>query len=574
MRIESIRSYLGANVVHPGPAVVLTVNTEPGDEKATSRVFQLAFETLCDLGIAPRHAAHRRETTSHNHHFIFETDHEIATSHLLEHCLENDFPTQAQLIKALELRAPGLTTEALSLRADAVRAGIPAFKVEKQTELQIGHGRKLRRVRIDDAAALRSLHREILLQDSEAFRIPIVSITGTNGKTTVTRMIAHILANAGLRVGTTSTEGILIGDDCIKTGDLSGPRSALKVLSDSSVEAAVLETARGGIVRAGLGYDHADVAVLTNIHPDHLGQDGIRRIEDLVRIKRVVTGAVRRGGTLVLNADDPKTMELLSRGDFLGYSRYVTLFSMDALNPIVAGHLAGGGRAVFLKEQWIIASHGREEQLALRSCDVPASFGGSARFQLSNAAAAIAAVLALKMPMPCIASGMRAFRNNQQNRGRNNLFQLSNGYLLVDYGHNPEAIRAIGEMVSSWKMARSVCILGLPGDREDSILRESAITAAKYFEKVILREEVDLRGRRHGEVPQLALTAIREHFPRNKASIILEESDALHSVAKEMRPGDVTVHFFDQWEKVQAVLHSFNAESLVDLSFEGIRVAS
>jgi cyanophycin synthetase len=240
-------------------------------------------------------------------------------------------------------------------------------------------------------------------------RIPVISVTGTNGKTTVARMIAHVLASTGLRVGLTTSDGIWIGGERITEGDTTGPRSARAVLSDPTVEAAVLETARGGITRRGLGYDWSDVAVLTNIQPDHFGQDGIESLEDLVFIKSLVAERVRDGGTLILNADDERLARLLEIPRVAEGEKRVAYFSLRAEHVVLRKPTGVGGAAYFVREGFVVEAVGQNRSRVLRLADVPATLGGAAEFQAANVLACVAACRARGVARERIAAALETF---------------------------------------------------------------------------------------------------------------------------------------------------------------------
>ncbi len=250
-------------------------------------------------------------------------------------------------------------------------------------------------------------------------RIPIVTITGTNGKTTTTRMIGHILAETGQTVGMTTTDGIWLGGECIAQGDTTGPQSARVVLSDPAVDVAVLETARGGIVRRGLGYDWADVAVMTNVQPDHIGQDGIRSVEDLVRIKRLTLERVRPGGVLVLNADDPQTARL-AQTPHIVHDHQVVLFSMGENRRLIRQHLQAGGTAYVLRGGWLVEAVGSRQTRLTRAEQIPVTLNGTAEFNIANALAAAAAARALDVPADAVSAALLGF-DSSRNPGRAHL---------------------------------------------------------------------------------------------------------------------------------------------------------
>lgn len=255
-------------------------------------------------------------------------------------------------------------------------------------------------------------------------RVPIVSVTGTNGKTTTVRLIAHILRRAGLRVGMTSTDGVYIGGDLVHASDASGPRSAEMVLGDPSVQAAVLETARGGIVRRGLGYDRADVAVVTNISGDHLGTDGIETTDDLAAVKALVAEQIARRGQLVLNADDRRCAELARRPAVVDRDPVVRYFSLLPLNQVVTDHLRRGGIAYLVEDGWLTEAEGAMRTGLAHVHDVPQSWNGQAGFMVANLLAAVAAARALGVPAGDLRDALASFEPGRDNPGRMDVFRI------------------------------------------------------------------------------------------------------------------------------------------------------
>jgi cyanophycin synthetase len=398
-------------------------------------------------------------------------------------------------------------------------------------------------------------------------RIPIISITGTNGKTTVTRMIGHVLNESGLTVGLTTTDGIYIGGCCIAEGDTTGPHSAHMVLSDPSVEVAVLETARGGITRRGLGYDWSDVAVMTNIRPDHIGQDGIKTLDDLVYIKSLVAERVRDGGTLVLNADDEEVSRLLEIPRVRdGEKRAVYFSASESHLLLIKRHLDEGGTAYFVRDGWVIEAEGQVERRVLEVASVPATMAGTAKFQVSNVLAAVAACRAQGVAVEQIAASLGKFRSAEHNPGRSNLFRIaSGGYVMLDYGHNPDAFAAICQMASQWEGRRVTGIITVPGDRDDSLIKESGRIAARGFHRLIIREDEDKRGRECGEVARLLCEAAASEAPERECRIVLDESEALRDELRHLKDGDVVVMFYDKLEPLLRVLDSFNARPVTTI---------
>jgi cyanophycin synthetase len=399
---------------------------------------------------------------------------------------------------------------------------------------------------------------EMLYPGGSDGRIPVISITGTNGKTTVTRMIGHVLAQTGQMVGVTTTDGIYLGDRRIVEGDTTGPHSARTILSDPAVEVAVLETARGGIVRRGLGYDWSDISVMTNISPDHIGQDGIESVEDLVYIKSLVAERVREGGTLILNADDEHLSRLMENPRVAKLPKRVVYFSLRENSPLVDSHLAAGNTAYILRDGFIIEANGQVELPLVRVADIPCTMGGAAEFQIANLLAAVAACRTYGVTGEHLRRSLEIFDSNY-NPGRANLYQVNGGYVMLDYGHNPEAFAAICRMAARWTDRRVTGIIGVPGDRDNTVVEAAGRVAARGFHRVIIKEDEDLRGRAKGEVAKLLCEAVNDESPETECRIVLDEVAALRSELEGMRDGQVVVVFFDRLEPVAKLLAEFGA---------------
>jgi cyanophycin synthetase len=391
-------------------------------------------------------------------------------------------------------------------------------------------------------------------------RIPIISVTGTNGKTTVTRMIGHVLSAAGLRVGMTTTDGIYIGGERVVEGDTTGPKSAGVVLSDPSVEAAVLETARGGIVRRGLGYDWSDVGVLTNIGEDHIGQDGIKSIEDVVFIKSLVAERVREGGTLILNADNEHLVKLVKSERVSKVPKTIVYFSLSEKNPVVRKHLRAGGTAYFTNQRALIEATGETRRTLAELSLLPVVMNGAADFQVANLLAAIAACRAQGVSQDVLLKSLINFSSFANNPGRANLYRLNGGHVMVDYGHNSDAFDAICRMASNWKDRRVTGIIGLPGDRDDKVLQHAARVAAKGFDRLIIREDYDRRGRAPGEVSSLLCDTAQKVSPAIECEIVVDEIDALRRAIDQMIKGEVIVVFYEKLQAIQQLLEELAAQ--------------
>ncbi|WP_437286261.1 cyanophycin synthetase [Sorangium sp. So ce406] len=401
---------------------------------------------------------------------------------------------------------------------------------------------------------------EMLYPPRTPSRIPIVSITGTNGKTTTTRMVGHILGATGATVGMTTTEGIYVGGHCVESGDTTGPGSARTILFDPTVDIAVLETARGGIVRRGLGYDWSDVAIMTNIGPDHLGQDGIESVDDLLWIKMVVAERVREGGTLVLNAEDPLLAAVPEHRRMKKLSRNIVFFSLDPSNAVLRDHVARGGTGYTLRDGAIVELQRGVELRIIRAADIPATFAGAALFQVANAMAAIAACRAQGVMVETIQRSLRTFEACTRNSGRMNLYQLEDNYVLIDYGHNPGAFRATCALAAQWEGRRITGIVSLPGDRSNALLEACACEIAEGgFHRIIAKDDDERRGRAPGEVPALLQRVVKEVRPGQLCQVVPEEREAVEHALATAEPGEVIVLFTEEASRMGEMLTRMGA---------------
>jgi cyanophycin synthetase len=397
-------------------------------------------------------------------------------------------------------------------------------------------------------------------------RIPIVSVTGTNGKTTTTRMIAHILRQAGMRTGMTCTDGVWIGDRCIIEADAAGPRSAEIVLDDSTVEVAVLETARGGIVRRGLGYDLADVAVVTNISADHLGDDGIDDIGELTDVKALVAEEIRTGGSVVLNADDPATAALAGRPRVREQAPTIRYFSLAGGGDLIEQHARSGGACYLLDDDQLTETSGGSRRTILRVADLPGAFGGRARHVVANALAAIAACRALGVSVKDIAQALATLTPAAANRGRGNVYAVTPGPsasaaaapVILDYGHNAAALRATGELVASVWGKGGTAAVTLPGDRRDDLIEESAAAIAAWFGRVVLYEDKDRRGRTPGEMRELIAAGLRQARPDTQIARADGPHEALR-LAVDLAAGGPVLFLYDKLDEAMPALAALGA---------------
>jgi cyanophycin synthetase len=395
---------------------------------------------------------------------------------------------------------------------------------------------------------------------SASGRIPIISVTGTNGKTTVTRMISHVLAATDKTVGMTTTDGTWVGDECLTQGDNSGPQSARAVLADPTVEVAVLETARGGIVRRGLGYDWADVAVITNIQEDHIGQDGIRDIEDIVHVKSLVAERVRDGGTLILNADNEPVSRFAERRRVQERPKQVVYFSLHPHHLLIKRHLMNGGTAYVVKDGWIVEAIGEGTEVPLvEIAGVPVTWQGLADFQVANVLAAVAACRAQGVTRAALVSALQTFGAASHNVGRANLYQVGHGHVLVDYGHNAGAFAAIGSFLSRVPGYHFTGVITVPGDRAAWLIAHAGRAAARVFHRVVLWEGDDLRGQEPGTVPRLLAEAIRTENPECECQITLDQQEAMETTMRHLQEGELAVLFYDSHAIIETLLRRYKA---------------
>jgi len=389
----------------------------------------------------------------------------------------------------------------------------------------------------------------------QSARIPVISVTGTNGKTTTARMIGHLLRQAGSRVGLACTDGVFVGGELVYAADASGPRSAEMVLDDPSVEAAVLETARGGIVRRGLGYDQADVGVVTNITADHLGDDGIDSIEELVHVKALVAEEIREGGSVVLNADDPLTAGLASRPAVLVRTPVIRYFSLTPGNEVIERHKAAGGTCYEVIDGALTETEGGEQRALLAVADLPGAFGGRAAHVVANALAAVAAARAAGVGVPDVCDALKTFCPATDNPGRGNVFRAGSSPIIVDYGHNAAALHATGSFVREAFGGAPVAAVTLPGDRRDDLLIKTAEAIAAWFGTVVLYEDSDKRGRLAGQMQELLGSALRSARPGIRCSVAENPVDALRA-AVELAAGGPVLFVY---EKLSLALDALTA---------------
>lgn len=408
---------------------------------------------------------------------------------------------------------------------------------------------------------------DMLYPSGSRHSIPIISITGTNGKTTTTRMVSHILQVHGMNVGMTSTGGVFINDKCVMKGDTTGPSSARIILSDKSVDAAVLETARGGIIRSGLGYDLSDVGVITNISQDHLGIDGIKTLDDLLHVKSLVVEAVKSNGCAVLNADDPIVVQAADR-----LKSNIIYFSRQEDNIIIHKHLVEGGIAVFLRNGYITISTGDGLVQSLHVSQIPATYGGRLEYNIENSLAAVSVAFAMKIPINTIEKALSSFYTDEhQNLGRFNIYNIKDFRVVVDYGHNIAGYLSISQALKKMDASRLIGVIGAPGDRDNDSIKTIGKISGETFNEIIIKEDKHLRGRNKGEVAKLLEHgALRGGMQKSDIIIIHDEVEALNYAMTRAQPGDLIIIFYEELEPILETIKKFANKFIREDKFQSI----
>jgi UDP-N-acetylmuramyl tripeptide synthase len=420
----------------------------------------------------------------------------------------------------------------------ARRTETPVLRVDDDSmQIQLGWGSKQRRLRAESDTAAGGAEAS---KPEIGGRIPVIAVTGTNGKTTPALMLALGVAQAGLRCGLTTTEGVYI--DGVRTfkGDCSGYWSARRVLASPDVDVAVLETARGGMLKRGLAFDRCDVGVVLNVSADHLGLDGIDTVRDLARVKGLVARVSSRA--VVLNAEDPYCVAMAGQ---LAPGVEVLYFSLDAEHPVLLRHLHAGGRAAYLQDGMLVLADGARRHALLPAAAMPAALGGHARYNIANGLAAAAALEANGFAPALTAAALGSFvSDSQTNPLRSNVFALPGGgaTLIVDYAHNPAAYAALGETARAMARGRVLGVVTAPGDRRDADLREVGAVCGSYFDALAVYESAR-RGRERGEAGRLITAGIADVADTETAWRQIDDvREALAYMLGQCAEGDVLVY--------------------------------
>ena len=389
---------------------------------------------------------------------------------------------------------------------------------------------------------------EEMFKPGDNGRIPVVAVTGTNGKTTTVRLIAHLLNASGLRTGVANTDGVYANGYQFDSGDCAGPQSAKRVLMHPNVDAAVLETARGGILREGLAFDRCQVAVVTNIGSgDHLGLNYISTVEDLAVLKRVIVRNVDPEGMAVLNANDPLVVEMAAKA-----TSAVTFFAVDPRTPALATHRAQGKRVLFVEDGHIVAVEGKF-QITVPLSNVPITRNGVLKFQVENVMAALAAGWALNISWDVMSQALSKFVSDASNvPGRFNMFDYKGAQVIVDFGHNADAIKAIVNAIEVFPAKRRSVVICGTGDRRDEDLRALTRNIGHAFDDVILFEDACQRGRADGEVIALLRQGLEGATRVSNIEDVYGEFKAIDRALEKLTPGDFCLILIDQIQESMA----------------------
>ncbi len=364
-------------------------------------------------------------------------------------------------------------------------------------------------------------------------KIPIVAVTGTNGKTTTTRLIAHIMKGVGYRVGYTTSDGIYVQNRMLEKGDCTGPKSAKFVLRDPTVDFAVLETARGGILREGLGFSECDIGIVTNITSDHLGLKGIQTIEQLARVKACVVENVSKDGFSVLNADDEHIMNMIE-----DIKSNIALFSMNEKNKRIVEHCKAGGIAAVYENGYITINKGGWKIRIEKVVDIPLTFSGRAVFMIQNVLPAALTAFLRNVKLEDIRLALQTFTPSPaQTPGRMNLFQFKDFEVMLDYAHNPSGMVAIGKFLEKTKGFPKVGVISGTGDRRDEDLIDLGKVGAEIFDEIIIRQDAQLRGRTPKMILSLLMEGIHSVDKKKPVKVVSTEKKAILNSIKEAKKG-------------------------------------
>lgn len=437
----------------------------------------------------------------------------------------------------------------LALQEAAARHGVPFLWDDN--EVSVGFGKTAITWPADQLPAPESIDWQNVAS------IPLGIVTGTNGKSTTVRLAASMLAAAGLRAGITSTDYIRVGDEILDRGDYSGPGGARTLLRHPQSEAVVLEVARGGLLRRGIGVERADGALITNIAADHLGEYGINTVADMAEAKFIVRRALSADAPLILNADDPESASLAAT-----LPNRIIWFGLDAGNPVLRVHLEKHGEAAYLSEGWLVLAKAGVARKIVQAKDIPITFGGAARYNISNALGAMALCHVLGVADEALATGLKAFSGDADvNPGRGNLFEKNGIRIFLDFAHNEHGIRAISETIKAFDADRHIVLMGQAGDRTDKDIGDfvAAVCGLKPWRLLVCGLPAYERGRQPGEVPELIRGfAIIEGVLEQAVTVFTSPVEGVKKALADAKDGDCLVLLaLTQRDEVLALIRSF-----------------
>lgn len=453
---------------------------------------------------------------------------------------------------------------ATTLGLDIAGIDVIAYDIAKRgaTVIEVNAAPGIRMHHNPDGGRARDAAGAILdyLMEGTDGRIPIVAVTGTNGKTTVTRLIAHIWRQTGMTIGMTSTGGIYRGEERIVEGDTTGPKSARRILADREVEGAVLETARGGIVRNGLAFDRCDIGIVTNVTDDHLGQDGITTLDALADVKSLIVETVKKSGYAIINADDAYAERMISRA-----GGTAVLVSMYGDNRLVRRYLGAGGIAFYLQGGTVWKAHADREEPIVSLREAPITLGGRADHQMQNCLIACAGAVMLGLDHEIVRDGILSFT---ENKGRMTMIDLGDITAILDYGHNPAGYLAVISTVRKLGAERLVGVIGAAGDRTDDTLLSLGRIAGKHFDRLYIKEDRDLRGRAKGETATILAEGAQQSGAKARdMTLLLDERTAIRRALGEAQAGDTIVIFYEDYDGALAEIESYR-ENKSDISWD------
>ncbi len=540
MEFLDARRLTGPNLFGPGPGAILDVRCTPDEARALIDSWEKHIGRLLDaLGWENVPALHRqfiggvslvlpaRIDALYTASAVTEWAYALCAADLTGSAAPDFDTTLAATRQATEAEAnpPLLALE------DTATARETAFLWDDD-EVSLGHGRYSHCWPIDALPSPESL------KWTQYRQVPVALITGTNGKTTTVRLAAHILRDTGKTVGMSSTESISINELIVERGDWSGPGGARAVLRNSDVEIAILETARGGLLRRGLAVTEADVALITNVAEDHFGDFASQSLDELLDIKWIVSKAVAKRGTLVLNADDAL---LVARSNT--HAGRIDWFSLDAGNTFLKGGTAKGCRALVLSGEDLVMIDKGQRQVVCRVSEIPITLQGAAHHNIANALAAAAVTLRLGATLEQVRAGLKTM-SPQKNPGRSNLYDVQGFRVLVDFAHNPHAMRALFVIARSLPANRRILCFGQAGDRTDEQIRELARSAwAIGLDRIVISElAAYARGRGPGEVHAILRDELQRSGAHSDQILYFEkESESFDAALQWARPGDLVI---------------------------------